>query len=149
MWGFFSLTYEWETMEMEIKDLSILKYVDDIIKYCEMQFPKKCNCCEYVYKDFKDFLDNTYIPKHAVKCNIQIIDFYDLHNIISYRNCKCGTTVVLPCVIEDKTKLFLLNTINYDSRVVGISKEDILIILRDKIIKKMENKNLTKEITVL
>jgi hypothetical protein len=61
----------------------------------------------------------------------------------------CGTTVVLPCVIEDKTKLFLLNTINYDSRVVCISKEDILITLRDKIIKKMENKNLTKEITVL
>ncbi|MCB4203433.1 hypothetical protein LF845_00495 [Deferribacterales bacterium Es71-Z0220] len=120
-----------------MNELNILKYVDDVIRFCEMQFPRKCNCCGYEFKDFKDFLKNTKIPDHVAMSNLQIIDFKDIHDVIAYRNCKCGTTITLPCSIGLGSKFLFLDTIEYDSKETGMSKADVAIKLRDEVLKKV------------
>jgi len=130
---------------MKMDNLNILNYVDDVIQFCEMQFPRKCNCCGYEFKNFKDFLENTDIPEHVVDSNLQIIDFSDIHDIIAYRNCKCGTTITLPCSIGLGSKFLLLDTIEYDSKVTGMSKEEVAIVLRDEVLKRVLGEKMEKE----
>ncbi|MFW7379056.1 MAG: hypothetical protein ACOH5I_09645 [Oligoflexus sp.] len=59
-------------------------------------FPKKCNNCEKVYMDRQEYLDRTAAlnPQHTDSGTIE-----DQGRIIEYRNCDCGSSLVIvtPC----------------------------------------------------
>lgn len=120
-----------------LKNLKILGVVDDVIKFAEIQFPRKCNCCGEIFKNFKEFLQKTTIPPHIVNSNIQIIDFCDIHDLIAYRNCSCGSTLVLPCSVGLGDKKLILDIINWDAEDSGLSKEEVVNLLRDEVIQKV------------
>ena len=120
-----------------MKDLKVLGIVDDVIRFAELYFPKTCRCCGETFDNFKDFLQKTTIPEHVKGSNIQIIDFCDIHDLIAYRNCSCGSTLVLPCSVGVENKKLILDLVDCDAEESGLTKEEVVRILRDNVIKKV------------
>lgn len=95
------------TMEDVVKTLEIyteyalnhsgwLEYSVRGVDFYASTFPKKCNTCERVYQDRNDYLQNTLPlnPRHVESGTIE-----DQGRIIEYRNCHCGSSLVIvtPC----------------------------------------------------
>ncbi len=100
----------------EMIELGSFAYIDAVVASVSQQFPKRCNCCEVEFKDFAEFIEKTYIPKHNESRNIQIIQCEDGNvedgYILAYRNCTCHSTITILCALEDELKAKLSTLYN-------------------------------------
>lgn len=116
-------------------------FVEIMLDSCEKQFPKKCGCCGKYFETFRYFLKNTKIPAHSKGHSLQLINYEGLHDVVAYRNCSCGTTITIQCVIDKLEKEKLVHAITEEAKEKGLDPEDIAQILRDKVIALAESKN--------
>lgn len=122
-------------MEENSKKRKIEEFVGLMLDACEKQFPKKCNCCGRHFGTFQDFLSNTIIPEHSKDYNLQLIDSENLHDVVSFRNCSCGTTMTVQCAVDKPQKKELMNAIADEADERGVDPEDVAQFLRNKVIK--------------
>ncbi len=122
----------------EMIELGSFAYIDAVVASVSQQFPKRCNCCEVEFKDFAEFIEKTYIPKHNESRNIQIIQCEDGNvedgYILAYRNCTCHSTITILCALEDELKAKMFEAIEKDAKTMGISMESVMELIRDKIV---------------
>jgi hypothetical protein len=90
------------SMEDEMLSKTSKSFVEPIIKFCSSQFPKKCNLCGKEYVDFKSFLEQT-TPVGSVTCGEKYhSQNEDIFGILSWVNCKCGSTMTISCTDSEK-----------------------------------------------
>ncbi|KAA0257434.1 hypothetical protein FHQ18_10325 [Deferribacter autotrophicus] len=112
--------------------------IDKIIKSIKSQFPKKCSCGK-VFHNFKDFIENTSLPAPQ---SLQIFDCYDIHEILSLRNCKnCHSTIAIRCMLDDIDKKVLLDLIKKDIKMNNLEEDEFLQLFRNEVIKCATRKN--------
>jgi len=99
-------------MEENSKRIKIEEFVEMMPDACEKQFPKKCNCCCRYFDTFQDFLKYTIIPVHSKDHSLQLIDLENLHDVIAFRNCSCGTTMTVQCAVDKPQKKELMHAIS-------------------------------------
>ncbi|AEI15602.1 hypothetical protein Flexsi_1973 [Flexistipes sinusarabici DSM 4947] len=131
-------------MEEKSKRKNIEEFVEIMLEACEEQFPKKCSCCGRYFETFQDFLSHTIIPVHSKDHSLQLIDSQDLHDVIAFRNCSCGTTMTVQCAVDKPQKKELVHAISEEARERGVEPEDVAQLLRDKVIKRAKACNTTK-----
>lgn len=124
-------------MKFDLKKLRAFIYIDDIIDSVKQQFPRVCNCCGLEFKDFLDFLDNTYIPEHTNSHNIQIIKCNNNTDIVAYRNCSCQSTITVSCVIGENLKRKMFIDIEKDVKEFGVEFEFIMESIRNYILETL------------
>jgi len=123
-------------MEENNKKRKTEEFVEMMLDACEKQFPKKCSCCGRYFDTFQDFLKYTIIPVHSKDHSLQLIDSENLHEVIAFRNCSCGTTVTVQCAVDKPQKKELLHAITEEARERGVDPEDVAQLLRDKVIEE-------------
>lgn len=80
----------------------INEFIPHIIDYCESQFPKKCNVCGKLYKNFNQFV----IETKPIGVMVHVKDENDVAlRTLSMANCVCNTTLCIQCGDQDK-KMF-------------------------------------------
>jgi len=114
------------------------KFVEMILDSCENQFPKKCSCCGRIYETFSEFLENTSLPNHSKDHSLQLINFKEYKDVIALRNCRCGSTISIQCVINPKEKNELMQFIVEEAKRQNVEMEEIALQLRNKVIKMAE-----------
>jgi hypothetical protein len=55
-------------------------------------FPKQCHTCGKVYPSFPDYIHQTSPVAHCLE---SYQDSLDVHRTLQYRNCDCGSTLVI------------------------------------------------------
>lgn len=60
-----------------------------------------------------------------------------IHDLIAYRNCSCDSTLVLPCSVGIGNKKLILDIIEWDAKDSGLSREEIVKLLRNQVINKV------------
>jgi len=65
-----------------------------------------------------------------------LIDLENLHDVIAFRNCSCGTTMTVQCAVDKPQKKELMHAISEEARERGVEPEDVAQLLRDKVIEK-------------
>ncbi len=118
-----------------------IELIDKILDEVSKLFPKKCTCCGREYKNFIDFIDNTEIPQHAIDENFMIMHLHGIYDVLALRNCKCNTTMALPCALEKDFKKQLVTILEQKARELNISPEKMAGIMRDKIIARAISKD--------
>lgn len=131
-------------MEENKKRKKIEEFVEIMLDACEKQFPKKCSCCGRYFDTFQDFLTHTIIPVHSKDHSLQLIDSQDLHDVIAFRNCSCGTTMTVQCAVDKPQKKDLVHAISEEARERGVEPEDVAQLLRDEVIKRAKACNTAK-----
>lgn len=63
----------------------------------ERIFPKKCNACGKMYRSFPEYIHATTPAGHALE---DCTDVMQVPYAMQYRNCRCGTTLVLSITEE-------------------------------------------------
>jgi len=115
------------------------KIIEHIIEGINTLFPKKCTCCGKVFTDFMDFLENTDIPDHAHDENFMILHIprQEAYEVLALRNCKCKSTIAIPCALDKEFKKDLIAYLENKAKQLGISPEKMAGLVRDKIIHKV------------
>ncbi|MCX8084228.1 MAG: hypothetical protein N3C60_04835 [Calditerrivibrio sp.] len=114
--------------------------IDRIIEEVNTIFPKKCPCCGKIFNDFRDFIMNTEIPNHVPDENFMVVHLSDIYDVLAFRNCKCNTTMSIPCAIDKNFKKQLVEIIEERAQKLGIKPEKMAGIMRDLIIKRAKEK---------
>lgn len=121
-----------------------IELIDKILEEVSKLFPKRCNCCGREFKDFVDFINNTEIPQHAHDENFMIMHLHGIYDILALRNCKCNTTIALPCALDKEFKKQLVTILEQKAKELNISTEKMAGIMRDKIISRAISKDTDK-----
>ncbi len=113
-------------------------FINPIIDFCSLEFPKKCSCCETEYVDFKHFIEQTTpigsvtggTPDGSVK--------RDIFGILSWVNCACGSTMIISCMDVQKGmyQIFKEVVIN-EAQTQNTTPETILNEIRQEIRQKI------------
>jgi hypothetical protein len=119
---------------MELPD-DLGKFVEPIVAMCKAQFPRKCSNCKKEFLDFKAFVSGT-SPVGAPQCSALIDDPLGL---LSYVNCKCGSTVVLSCADATAHAQFK-EVLDFEAKRTGLPKDKLLLALRDRVRSRMLEK---------
>lgn len=114
------------------------KAINLILEHTNKQFPKKCNNCGKVYNTYKEFLLSTKRISNPVphdndeKLPKRPVGTY------TYYNCQCGTTIILGSRGMKLTTIFNLMLWGRKERKRrGISLEELLVIVRESVDKKV------------
>lgn len=114
--------------------------IDRICDEVSHLFPKACSC-GVVFANFSEFIDRTDVPFHAADCNFMIMDFSDIYELLALRNCKrCHSTLALPCAVDQNFKKELVKFVEKIANDEGVSPQRAAGILRDKILKRFNDK---------
>ncbi len=124
--------------------LESCKYLNYVIKSVYKQFPKTCNCCGKYFENFNDFIENTYISNYTGDNNVQILKHLRYEDVIAYRNCRCHSTMVIRCILEEHEKKEFLNAVKNDVTKFKLDEKEILKILRNIILKKTMKRRLIR-----
>ena len=129
--------------------LDDLTIIDQIIDDVNTLFPKKCPCCGREFLDFTDFINNTDIPEHVYKENFMILQMpkQNIYDILALRNCKCKSTMAIPCAIDQNFKKQLINLLDDKAQKLGISTEEMAGIMRDIVIKRALKRSIKQKVT--
>jgi len=65
----------------------------------------------------------------------------NLHDVIAYRNCPCGSTITIQCALGKSEKKELMNIIAEEARIRKVTPEDVAQNMRDKVIEKSGKKS--------
>ncbi|ADR18339.1 hypothetical protein [Calditerrivibrio nitroreducens] len=109
--------------------------IEKVLKDIDKLFPKKCSCCGVVFENFLDFIEKTDIPVHAFDANFMVMHLHNVYDILALRNCKCKTTIALPCAIDPEFKKEIVLFLENEAKKLNIPTEKMAGLLRDKIIK--------------
>jgi hypothetical protein len=104
------------------------KFVGPIMAACKAQFPRVCSNCKREFPDFKDFIEHT-VPVGAPQLPHGEDDPIGL---ISYVNCKCGSTIILECNDAQAHKN-MVAALSEETRVNGQSVRDLLLQIRAEV----------------
>jgi len=116
---------------------NILKFIIPIIQICEKQFPRKCSNCGKEFINFREFVLNT---KPIGKLQLPYNEQKDIMAIMTYTNCKCGSTLTLSCINPDMHTHFE-RILKEESIRAKRKIEYILLELRHEIRKKVISDN--------
>lgn len=111
------------------------QFLNPIISMCKAQFPRKCSNCARDFADFREFVSATR-PIGTPQCSQQTEDPLGL---LSYVNCKCGSTVVLSCADEVAHARFK-DALAAAAERTGQDKKKLLLALRDEVRQRMLGK---------
>jgi hypothetical protein len=110
--------------------------------YIEEQFPKKCPNCNRVFRTLKDYVRETTHKGKPVSYDADIGEWKPDNPLgtHSYANCPCGNTLIISSEkMKVKTMWRLLFWAKCESWRRGISTQDLLVDIREKIDKQVLN----------
>jgi hypothetical protein len=121
-------------VEDEMLSGKIKSFIKPIIDFCSLQFPKKCNCCEKEYVDFKSFLEQTITVGSITGGEEYQSPVYDIFGILSWVNCECGSTMTISCTDSEKEmhQVFKEAVIN-EAKEQNTTPENVLNEIRQEI----------------
>lgn len=104
-------------------------FLDPIMAMCRSQFPKDCGTCHHRFENFRQFVGMT-DPQGPMGSMYEQPDD-DPFGVISWANCRCGSTLVLEC--EDMTGPQhgqFMRILREEAAASGRSTSDLLLALR-------------------
>lgn len=109
-------------------------FIQQIIDFCSLQFPKKCSCCEKEYVDFKSFLEQTSPIGSITGGTKSQSSTHDIFGILSWVNCECGSTMTISCTdSEKKMHQMLKETVINTAKEQNTTPENVLNEIRQEI----------------
>lgn len=96
-------------------------FVEPIIAICRSQFPRSCNGCGHRFNDFEQWISETDPVGMPTIDQAQADPF----GMISWVNCKCGSTLILKCEDMEKHGQFMQGLAD-ESVASGRSVSDLL-----------------------
>lgn len=107
-------------------------FLEPIMAMCRSQFPRACGSCKRQFVDFKQFVCMT-DPIGALMPMFEEPD-NDPFGIISWVNCKCGSTLLLHCEDMNGAQHHqFMRVLHEESDANGRSVRDLLLNLRERI----------------
>ncbi|HOW89176.1 MAG TPA: hypothetical protein PL037_02760 [Elusimicrobiales bacterium] len=102
-------------------------FVKPITAMCASQFPRKCSCGRN-FDDFPQYIRGT-AALGPPQCSCLKNDPFGL---LSFRNCSCGSTLVLNCTDPEAHAQFC-RVLKEESKATGRSARELLSELRSEI----------------
>ena len=103
-------------------------FVKPILAICASQFPRRCANCGAVFSNFKKYVAGT-CSLGAPQCSAKLNDPFGL---ISYRNCACGSTIMLRCA-DSATHDEFYRVLRKASARTGHGTRALLLALRNEV----------------
>ncbi|HMK37350.1 MAG TPA: hypothetical protein VK463_19910 [Desulfomonilaceae bacterium] len=109
--------------------LEFIKLFDRIGKD-ERLFPKRCNTCGAEYHSFSEYLQGTTVLGHGLE---DVKNVMHAPHTMQYRNCSCGSTLVLPLTADTYPELDRFwNMLQQEAGNTGRTLREVVSDFRDQ-----------------
>jgi len=107
-----------------------------IFEHVNKQFPKRCNCCQRVFLDYRDYLLNTKHTGVPISYDLEMNDLEPQvsNGNIALANCHCGNTLAITSSgMSLKHIGQILLWVKMEAYRRGVSQEVIICHIRDTV----------------